>query len=91
VLDVKILKLMFKEEFRLHASFFNRSFFPFSSLVIILFILVSPAFGQKESDTIMKILDAEAFIIQMKSDGNHTLIDVRTWMEYKKGRARICV
>jgi hypothetical protein len=27
MLDVKILKLMFKEEFRLHISFFNRSFF----------------------------------------------------------------
>jgi hypothetical protein len=32
VLDVKILKLMFKEEFRLQASFFNRSYFLFSAL-----------------------------------------------------------
>lgn len=37
MLDVKILKLMFKEEFRLHASFFSRSSFFTSSLAIILF------------------------------------------------------
>ena len=43
MLDVKILKLMFKEEFRLHASFFNRSFFPFSSLAIILFTFIMGA------------------------------------------------
>jgi rhodanese-related sulfurtransferase len=56
------------------------------SLVVILFILVSPAIGQKESDTMMKIVDAEEFIIQMKLHEDHILIDVRTWMEYKKGR-----
>jgi len=43
VLDVKILKLMFKEEFRLQASFFNRSYFPFSSLAIILFTFIMGA------------------------------------------------
>ncbi len=37
MLDVKILKLMLIEEFRLHASFFNRSSFWTSSLAIILF------------------------------------------------------
>jgi thioredoxin 1 len=62
--------------------FVNKSIY----LVIILFILISPAIGQKESDTVMKILDIEAFIFQMKLDENHTLIDVRTRMEYKKGR-----
>jgi len=34
---------MFKEEFRLHASFFNRSYFPFSSLTIILFTFIMGA------------------------------------------------
>jgi hypothetical protein len=43
VLDIKILKLMFKEEFRLHASFFNRSYLPFSSLAIIIFTFIMGA------------------------------------------------
>jgi len=43
VLDVKILKLMFKEEFRLQASFFNRSYFLFSSLTIVLFTFIMGA------------------------------------------------
>ena len=43
MLDVKILKLMFKEEFRLQASFFNRSYFLFSSLTIILFTFIMGA------------------------------------------------
>jgi hypothetical protein len=40
MLDAKILKLMFKEEFRLQASFFNRSYFLTSSLVLMLFTFV---------------------------------------------------
>lgn len=40
MLDLKILKLMFIEEFRLQASFFNRSYFIFSSLVIVLFTFI---------------------------------------------------
>ncbi|VVB91659.1 Uncharacterised protein [uncultured archaeon] len=40
MLDLKILKLMFKEEFRLQASFFNRSYFLFSSLTIVLFTFI---------------------------------------------------
>ncbi|MCL7414824.1 MAG: hypothetical protein M8349_02015 [ANME-2 cluster archaeon] len=40
MLDAKILKLMFKEEFRLQASFFNRSYFLTSSLVLILFTFI---------------------------------------------------
>ncbi|VVB93935.1 Uncharacterised protein [uncultured archaeon] len=40
MLDVKILKLMFKEEFRLNASFFSRSSFFTSSLAIILFTFI---------------------------------------------------
>lgn len=40
MLDVNILKLMFKEEFRLQASFFNRSYFLFSSLTIVLFTFI---------------------------------------------------
>jgi len=40
MLDVTILKLMLKEEFRLQASFFNRSYFLASSLVIMLFALI---------------------------------------------------
>ena len=55
-------------------------------LIMIFYFLISPATGQKESDTIMKIVDLEEFIIQMKLHENNTLIDVRTWMEYKKGR-----
>ncbi len=43
MLDVKILKLMFKEEFRLQASFFNRSYFLFSSLAIVLFTFIMGA------------------------------------------------
>src|SRR3989304_94014 len=43
MLDVKILKLMFKEEFRLQASFFNRSYFLFSSLTIVLFTFIMGA------------------------------------------------
>lgn len=55
-------------------------------LMVILFFLISPAIGQEESDTILNIVNAEDFIIQMKLHENNTLIDVRTWMEYKKGR-----
>ena len=40
MLDLNILKLMFKEEFRLQASFFNRSYFLFSSLTIVLFMFI---------------------------------------------------
>lgn len=40
MLDVTILKLMLKEEFRLQASFFNRSYFLASSLVIMLFAFI---------------------------------------------------
>ena len=40
MLDAKILKLMFKEEFRLQASFFNRSYFLTSSFVLILFTFI---------------------------------------------------
>ncbi|MCG7848424.1 MAG: hypothetical protein MIO93_04505 [ANME-2 cluster archaeon] len=40
MLDANILKLMFKEEFRLQASFFNRSYFLTSSLVLVLFTFI---------------------------------------------------
>ncbi len=40
MLDLNILKLMFKEEFRLQASFFNHSYFLFSSLTIVLFTFI---------------------------------------------------
>ncbi|MBU4221550.1 MAG: hypothetical protein KKD46_06860 [Euryarchaeota archaeon] len=43
MLDLNILKLMFKEEFRLQASFFNRSYFLFSSLTIVLFTFIMGA------------------------------------------------
>ncbi len=43
MLDLNILKLMFREEFRLQASFFNRSYFLFSSLVIVLFTFIMGA------------------------------------------------
>ncbi|MDO8724613.1 MAG: hypothetical protein Q7J35_00920 [Candidatus Methanoperedens sp.] len=42
-LNYNILKLMFKEEFRLQASFFNRSYFLFSSLTIVLFTFIMGA------------------------------------------------
>ena len=41
---------------------------------------------QDESEPGINIIDIEEFIIQMKMDENHALFDVRTWMEYKKGR-----
>ncbi len=40
MLDLTILRLMFKEEFRLQASFFNRSYFLASSLVLVLFTFI---------------------------------------------------
>jgi hypothetical protein len=40
MLNAQILRLMFKEEFRLHASFFSRSSFFTSSLAIILFTFI---------------------------------------------------
>jgi hypothetical protein len=40
MLDMTILKLMLKEEIRLQASFFNRSYFLLSSVVIILFTFI---------------------------------------------------
>lgn len=40
MIDAKILTLMFREEFRLQASFFNRSYFLTSSLVLILFTFI---------------------------------------------------
>lgn len=40
MLDVRIIGLLFKEEFRLQASFFNRSYFLASSLVLILFTFI---------------------------------------------------
>ncbi|VVB84264.1 Uncharacterised protein [uncultured archaeon] len=43
MLDLKILKLMLKEEFRLQASFFNSSYFLASSLAIILFTFIMGA------------------------------------------------
>jgi hypothetical protein len=43
MLDLNILKLMLKEEFRLQASFFNRSYFLASSLAIILFTFIMGA------------------------------------------------
>ncbi len=43
MLDLNILRLMFREEFRLQASFFNRSYFLFSSLVIVLFTFIMGA------------------------------------------------
>lgn len=55
-------------------------------LNLILYLFISPVTGQKENDSLMNIIDMEEYIIQMKLHENHTLIDVRTWMEYKKGR-----
>lgn len=56
------------------------------NLLAVIFILVSPVSGQKASDSILNVVDMEEFIIQMELQENYTLIDVRTWMEYKKGR-----
>jgi rhodanese-related sulfurtransferase len=44
------------------------------------------AVGQNEDDSILNFVNTEEFIIQMKLNENHTLFDVRTWMEYKKSR-----
>jgi len=42
--------------------------------------------GQNEDDSILNIVDVEEFIIQMKLHENHILLDVRLWLEYKRGR-----
>ncbi len=50
------------------------------------FILIQITQAQNENDSVIKVVDIEKFIIQMKMHENHTLFDVRTWMEFKKGR-----
>jgi rhodanese-related sulfurtransferase len=57
-----------------------------ASLVCIFFILILAVNGQNTSDSIINIVDVEEFIIQMKLHENHILLDVRLWMEFKKGR-----
>jgi rhodanese-related sulfurtransferase len=56
------------------------------SSVSILFILILAAGGQNTSDSVINIVDIEEFIIQMKLHENPVLLDVRSWMEFKKGR-----
>ena len=57
-----------------------------ASSVSILFILLLTVNGQNTSDSIINIVDVEEFIIQMKLHEVHILLDVRSWMEFKKGR-----
>ena len=52
----------------------------------IFFILILVVNGQNTSDSIINIVDVEEFIIQMKLHENYILLDVRLWMEFKKGR-----
>jgi rhodanese-related sulfurtransferase len=49
-------------------------------------LFIQPIHCQDESESGINIVDIEEFIIQMNMNENHTLFDVRTWMEYKKGR-----
>jgi rhodanese-related sulfurtransferase len=55
-------------------------------LLTCVLLLMQPIQGQDESKPGINIIDIEEFIIQMNMNENHTLFDVRTWMEYKKGR-----
>jgi rhodanese-related sulfurtransferase len=56
------------------------------ALITCFLLLMQPVHCQDESDPGINIVDIEEFIIQMNMNENHTLFDVRTWMEYKKGR-----
>jgi len=56
------------------------------SSVSIIFILMLAADGQNTSDSVINIVNIEEFVIQMQKNENHTLLDVRSWMEFKKGR-----
>lgn len=58
----------------------------FSVLLAIFFIFEQAIQGQDEKDSSINMLDIEEFIIKMNLNENHALLDVRTWMEYKKGR-----
>jgi rhodanese-related sulfurtransferase len=64
-------------------SSFVRNLF---SSVSILFILLPAADGQNTGDSVIKVVNIEEFIIQMKTHENPALLDVRSWMEFKKGR-----
>ncbi len=55
-------------------------------LFIFLLIFTRPIIGQDESEPVINIVDIEEFIIQMNLNQDYSLLDVRTWMEYKKGR-----
>jgi rhodanese-related sulfurtransferase len=57
-----------------------------ASLVCIFFILILAVNGQNTSDSVFNIVDVEEFIIQMKLHEINILLDVRLWMEFKKGR-----
>lgn len=64
------------------STFFRKIF----SLIVILYLLIPSVIGQQESDTTIHIVDVEEFIIQMKLHDVPLIIDVRLWMEYKRGR-----
>jgi len=57
-----------------------------SSLFIFFLIFSQLILAQDEIEPGINIVDIEEFIIQMNLNQNHSLLDVRTWMEYKKGR-----
>jgi rhodanese-related sulfurtransferase len=57
-----------------------------ASLVCIFFILILVVNGQNNNDSVFNIVDIEQFVNQMQKHENHILLDVRSWMEFKKGR-----
>jgi rhodanese-related sulfurtransferase len=55
-------------------------------ILLLFFIMITqPINGQDEGNSGINIVDIEEFIALMKMNENHALLDVRTWMEYKKG------
>jgi rhodanese-related sulfurtransferase len=56
------------------------------SILTILYLIIFSAMAQQKSDTVIHILDVEEFIIQTKLHEDYLLLDVRLWMEYKRGR-----
>jgi rhodanese-related sulfurtransferase len=71
-----------KGSYRINSNMLGKIF---AFLTCFLF-LIQPVHCQDESESGINIIDIEEFIIQMNMNENHTLFDVRTWMEYKKGR-----
>ena len=83
-----------RKNFIIKTGFFNKGLVYnrislLEKLVIFAFIFFSfsaRAEGPNRSDTVIIMVDIEEFIIQMKLHENHLLLDVRYWIEFKRGR-----